>query len=199
VAHLVGVVVTAIGAFVGTNIDDFVVLLLFALGMSMDGIRRWQIVSGQYLGFCALLVISGVGAVALRTVAERWVGLLAIIPLALGLRGFVRAGRGLDSSTSAPVLAGNVATVTIVTIANGGDNVSVYVLLFRQLDLASAIVTVLVFLILLGGLCAAALAVARQARLVPGIVRWSQWLTPFVFIIIGLLVLIRAGTFTHLT
>ena len=198
-AHLVGVVVTGAGAFIGTNLDDFVVLILLASGMPTNGIRRWQLVAGQYLGFCALLVISGVGAVALRTVAERWMGLLAIVPVVLGLRGFVRAAKESAPSTKAPILAGNVAMVTIVTIANGGDNVSVYVLLFRQLGKANTIVTVLVFLLLLGGLCAAALIVGQQARLIPGIVRWGRWLTPSVFIVIGMFLLIRAGTLSYLT
>jgi cadmium resistance protein CadD (predicted permease) len=198
VAHLLGVVGTAVGAFVGTNIDDFVVLILLTLGMPLDGIRRWQIVTGQYLGFCGLLLISGLGAAALRTVPENWVGLLGVVPLALGIRGFVLLRRGSAASPEKPILASSMATVAIVTVANGGDNVSVYILLFRQLNVTDTVITILVFLIMLGALCAVALIVSQHARLIPGIVRRSRWLTPAVLVIIGIILLARTGTLTQL-
>ncbi len=196
--HLAGVAFTAVGAFIGTNIDDFVVLLLLILGMPQSGMRQWQIVSGQYLGFCVLLAVSTLGAAALRTVSENWVGLLGIVPLALGIRGLVRARSGSAAVPRTPIIAKNVATVVTITVANGGDNISVYILLFRRLDLADTVITILIFLLLLGGLCAAALAIGQHARLIPGLLRSGQWLTPAVFVIIGSLVLIRTGTLSRL-
>lgn len=190
-AHPASVVGTAAGAFIGTNIDDFVVLLLLVLGMPVDGIRRWQIVAGQYLGFGVLLVISACGALALGALSERWAGLLAVVPLALGVRGLIEAGRGPPPAGKAPILVGNVVKVAAVTVANGGDNVSVYSLLFRQLNPAGTAGTVVVFLLLLGGLCALALVVGRHTRLVPAIVRGDRWLTPCVFVIIGVALLVR--------
>jgi cadmium resistance protein CadD (predicted permease) len=193
VAHLASIAGTAAGAFVGTNIDDFVVLLLLVLGMPLDGIRRWQIVIGQYLGFSVLLVISACGALALHAVSESWAGLLAVVPLALGVRGLIQAWRAPGASGRAPILAGNVARVAIVTVANGGDNVSVYAVLFRQLDTAGTAVTIVVFLLMLGGLCALALVVGQHARVIPGIVRGNKWLAPSVYVIIGVVLLIRTG------
>jgi cadmium resistance protein CadD (predicted permease) len=101
----------------GTNIDDFMVLLLLILGMSLDKIRRWQIATGQYLGFCALLVISGCGALALHTVPENWVGLLGVIPLALGVRGFIQVASNSDAAAKTPIIASSVTSVAIVTVA----------------------------------------------------------------------------------
>jgi cadmium resistance protein CadD (predicted permease) len=198
VAHLASVVGTAAGAFVGTNIDDFVVLLLLVLGMPLDGIRRWQIVIGQYLGFSVLFVISACGALALHAVSESWAGLLAIVPLALGVRGLIQAWRAPDATGRAPILAGTVVKVAIVTVANGGDNVSVYAVLFRQLSPAGTAVTILVFLAMLGALCALALVIGQHARVVPGIVRGNKWLTPSVYVIIGVVLLIRTGAIAHL-
>jgi cadmium resistance protein CadD (predicted permease) len=198
VAHLASVVGTAAGAFVGTNIDDFVVLLLLVLGMPKDGIRRWQIIAGQYLGFAVLLVITACGALALHAVSESWAGLLAVVPLALGVRGLIQAGRAPDATGETPILAASVAKVAIVTVANGGDNVSVYTVLFRQLNPAGTAVTILVFLVMLGGLCALALAVGQHARLIPGIVRGNKWFTPSVYVIIGAVLLVRTGAIAHL-
>jgi cadmium resistance protein CadD (predicted permease) len=88
--------------------------------------------------------------------------------------------------------------VAIVTVANGGDNVSVYAVLFRQLNPAGLAVTMVVFLVMLGGLCALALVIGRYARLIPGIVRGSKWSTPSVYVIIGALLLVRTGAIAHL-
>ena len=197
-AHLASLVGTAIGAFIGTNIDDFAVLLLLILGMPLDKIRPWQIFAGQYLGFCALLVISACGALALHTVPENWVGLLGIIPLALGIRGFIQAARNSDATAKTPIIASSVTSVAIVTVANGGDNISVYILLFRQLNFYGIAITILVFLASLGGLCVAALAIGQNAQIVPRIVRSNKWLTPTVFVTIGAFVLVRTGTVAHL-
>jgi cadmium resistance protein CadD (predicted permease) len=198
VAHPGSVVGTAAGAFIGTNIDDFVVLLLLILGMPVDGIRRWQIVAGQYLGFGVLLVISACGALALSTLSESWGGLLAIVPLALGVRGLIEARRRPPPAGKAPILAANVTRVAAVTVANGGDNVSVYSLLFRQLNPAGTAVTIVVFLVLLGGLCALALVIGRHTRLIPAIIRGNRWLTPWVYVVVGVVLLIRSGVVARL-
>lgn len=196
--RLVEVCGTAVGAFVGTNVDDFVVLLLLILGIPAGGHRRWQIVAGQYLGFSALVVISLLGAVALRSVSENLVGLLGLIPLALGIRGLARIARGRSAPQDEPILAGSLATVAMVTVANGGDNVSVYVLLFRGLKVAEIAMSIGVFFVMLGFLCAVALVIGERAKLVLGAMGNTQWLTSIVFTVIGIAVLFRTGTVAHI-
>jgi cadmium resistance protein CadD (predicted permease) len=194
----IDVFITAAGAFVGTNIDDFILLLLLILGMPAGGHHRWQIVAGQYAGFCVLVMASLLGAVALHSVPENWVGLLGFIPLGLGIRGVVRIRRGQAGSQEKPILAGNLATVTMVTIANGGDNIAVYVLIFRELNAAGIAVSIFAFLILLGALCAIALIIGERAKRLLGAARGAQWITSIVFIIIGIALLIRTGAIANL-
>jgi cadmium resistance protein CadD (predicted permease) len=126
------------------------------------------------------------------------VGLLGIAPLALGIRGLLQIVRGRSSAQDTPILAGNLATVAIVTIANGGDNVSVYVLLFRELRAAEIAATIAVFLVLLGALCAVALIVGERAKAILGAMGNTQWVTSIVFIAIGIIVLVRTGAIAHL-
>ncbi len=197
-AALAEVAGTAVGAFVITNIDDFALLLLLFLGQPSEGTGQWRIVAGQYLGFCVLLIISAAGGGMVRTIPAHWIGLFGLVPLALGVRSFASAARG-DPGAAAPAWVGNsIVAVAIMTVANGGDNVAVYVLLFRQLDATGAAVTVLVFLLLLALWCAAALIVGRHARLIPGVVAASRWLTPAALVIIGIFLLIRTGAFSYL-
>lgn len=204
-AHLAGVLLGAAGAFVGTNIDDFAVLLLLVLGQPIDRMRGWQLVAGQYLGFAGLLVISGLGAAGLHTVPVRWVGLLALVPLGMGawaIASNVRArnvrARNFTAppgdANSAPLLVSGVLGVAALTVANGGDNVAVYILLFRQSGAADLVVTGLVFLVLLGVWCVAALLIGhRTRRLVFRMVRINRWVNPAVFVLIGVILLLRTG------
>lgn len=199
-AHLAGVLLGAAGAFIGTNIDDFVALLLLVLGQPIDRVRGWQLIAGQYLGFAGLLVISGLGAAGLSTVPVRWVGLLALVPLGMGAWAIARnvgarnfSARPADAN-SAPLLVSSVLGVAVITLANGGDNIAVYILLFRQSSAADMVATVLVFLVLLGAWCAAALLIGhRTRRLVLRMVWLNRWVNPAVFVLIGAILLLRTG------
>jgi cadmium resistance protein CadD (predicted permease) len=192
VTHLAAVVLTAVGAFAGTNVDDFVYVLLVAVGAPPGGPRVWHVIGGQYLGFAALVALSLAGAAVLHAVPDRWVGLFGLIPLALGVLGLVRL-RTRPAEAAPPVRGDAVGTIALVTIANGADNISVYVLLFRQLDAAGTAVALAMFAACVAVWCAAALAAAHYARLVPAVARAARWLTPCLFIAIGLIVLLRTA------
>ena len=78
-------IVTAAGVFIGTNIDDLIVLTVLMLARRAHGKpRMWQIWAGQYLGIGALVAVSVLAALGLTIVPDRWVGLLGMIPIALG-------------------------------------------------------------------------------------------------------------------
>lgn len=196
-ADVPGILLTAAGAFVGTNIDDFVVLLLIALSAPAEGVRVWQVVGGQYLGFAALVAISLAGGAVLREVPVQWVGLFGLIPIALGIRELLRMRRP-EPEAGETLRADNAPAVALLTIANGGDNVSVYVLLFRHLDLAGTALTLAMFAVLVAVWCAAALLLGRYARLVPGVVRVGRRVSPCLFIAIGLIVVVSSGVLTRL-
>ena len=61
-------------------------------------------------------------------IPDRWVGLLGLVPLALGVRGLVGAirSRNDDGEDVPAVTAGNAFAVARVTIANGADNIAVW-------------------------------------------------------------------------
>jgi cadmium resistance protein CadD (predicted permease) len=82
-----------------------------------------------------LLVISLLASSVLRAVPAKWPGLLALIPIALGVRALVRVIGRRDSDDGVdPIVANGVLPIAALTMANGGDNVSVYSLMFRWLD-----------------------------------------------------------------
>jgi cadmium resistance protein CadD (predicted permease) len=172
------VVLSAIGVFAATNIDDLIVLTtLYAAG-----VERRAIVVGQYLGVAALVLISVALALALGDLPDRWVGLFGIVPIALGIRALVRHERG------APKIVTTIAGVMGLTLANGADNVSVYVPIFRSVGL-QAVVYVVVFAVLVAVWLVAARWIASRKVVTAALERYGHVVVPIVYIAIGSLLI----------
>ncbi|MEV4314863.1 cadmium resistance transporter [Actinocrispum sp. NPDC049592] len=187
----------AVGVFAGTNIDDLVVLTaLFLAARTQDRPRPGQIVGGQYLGFVALVAVSAGAAAGLVIVPDHWVGLLGLIPLALGIRGLWHART--HNGDDAPPLASGLLGVASVTIANGADNISIYTPLFRTLGVGATVLTVAVFLVLLAAWCAAGAWLGSHKKVVDALDRSGHLIVPVVFIAIGAWILLESGVLTRL-
>ncbi|GAA4735796.1 cadmium resistance transporter [Phytohabitans rumicis] len=186
---LVGTVAAAVGVFAGTNVDDLVVLtVLFLAARTAGRPRPWQIWAGQYAGIGVLVAVSAVAALGLTIVPDGWIRLLGLIPLALGVRGLIAALRH-DDDAPEPVTASGLLSVAGVTIANGGDNISVYTPLLRTIGLAGSLVTVAVFAVLVAVWCAAGSLLASHPKVIAGARRYGHWIVPAVFIAVGALIL----------
>jgi cadmium resistance protein CadD (predicted permease) len=97
-APLAGMLATAVGLFAGTNIDDMVVLAVLNVSSRADGRpKRWQIWAGQYVGLTALVVISLLAAFGLTLLPDRFIWLLGLAPLVLGIRKLILAIRAHQS------------------------------------------------------------------------------------------------------
>ncbi|MET8123606.1 cadmium resistance transporter [Micromonospora sp. NPDC005291] len=180
--------------FAATDIDDIVILTLFFVAARTTGRpRTWQIVGGQYLGIGALVLASAVVAAGLLVVPDPWTGLLGLLPIALG----VRALRSSDEDEAPAVVTGMLG-VAGVTIANGADNVAVYVPVFRALGVADSAVFLLVFVLLIALWCAAGAWLGGRPQVVRLVERAGHWLVPTIFIGIGLVILVSSGVLGRL-
>jgi cadmium resistance transport/sequestration family protein len=196
VGDLLGTVVVGVGLFAGTNVDDLVVLTVLFLAAHADGRPRpWQIWAGQYAGIGLLVLVSVLAALGLAIVPDRWVGLLGLVPVALGVRGLISAIRGRDDGEP-PVVAGGVVPVAGITIANGADNIAVYTPAFRTLGVTGTAVVVAVFAVLVAVWCAAAAWLGSHRRVIAVVERHGHWLVPLVFIAIGVVIIAESGLVT---
>ncbi|MFI5484346.1 cadmium resistance transporter [Micromonospora echinaurantiaca] len=191
---LLGSAVGAAVVFAATDVDDIVILTLFFVAARTTGRpRRWQIVAGQYLGIGALAAASAVVAAGLLVVPDPWTGLLGLLPIALGVRAL------LDTDDDeAPAVVGSTLGVAGVTIANGADNVAVYVPVFRALGPADSAVFLLVFVVLIALWCAAGAWLGNHPRVTRLVERAGHWLVPTIFIAIGVVILTTSGVLPHL-
>lgn len=200
VSELFGTVARAFAVFAGTNVDDIIVLtVLFLTSRASGRPRPWHIWVGQYIGVATLIVISVVAALGLTIVPDEWVGLIGLVPFALGVRGLIKAVRSRhDAETPTPGVATGLASVIGVTVANGADNISIYTPLFRTIGLTTSIVTITVFLVSIGVWCLAGSWLGSHQRVIDLVQRFGHWIVPAVFMLIGAIIVIESGVIARI-
>lgn len=81
-------IIAGITSFAATNIDDLVISILFFAQVN-DTFRPRQIFVGKYLGFAALVAASLPGFFGSLIVPKAWIGLLGLVPIAIGINQLV--------------------------------------------------------------------------------------------------------------
>jgi cadmium resistance protein CadD (predicted permease) len=196
-AGLPAILGLAAGAFVGTNIDNAVVTVVMIAAAPAERARR--IAAGQVAGFC-LLVVAAIGMAALLfEIPTRVIGLLGLVPLAIGLRGLagLRHPENRDRLARRAVGSGFVSAA-LVTIGAGGDNLAVYIPLFRATHLTGTVETLLVFALGEALLTLFVLAAGQHRRMRATVDRIAVYGAPVLYCAIGILVLAEAGTLSVL-
>lgn len=179
--------------FVSTNVDD---ILLIAMLFADPALKPRSVIIGQFLGIGALISVSAVAGIAAIAVPEAYVALLGAVPLGLGLHKLWQLKRahsaadGDESRRSARSHGthSQVVSVALVTIANGGDNLSVYVPLFAREPSVIALYS-LVFFVLTGVWCVAGYAVVNQRAIGERIARYGHIALPLVLVGLGVWIL----------
>jgi len=186
----------SIVVFCSTNIDDIFLLAAF---FSDPSIRPRNIVAGQFLGIGSLTGLSALAALTALAVPPGWTALLGLVPLALGARrlagflnkvsattdedGVQQAEHEAERMTHSQMLA-----VAGVTIANGGDNLGVYIPLFAS-QISAIPIYAVVFCFMTGLWCWLGWRLVRLPWLKERIHRYAPAVLPFVLIGLGIHIL----------
>lgn len=202
--------VSGMTAFVATNLDDLIILMLF-FAQTHASFRARHIVVGQYLGFVVIILASLPGFLGGLLIPEAWIGLLGFLPILIGIRQiFERQGddQGQENQvqTVTPLGSGKRSWfsrfivpqtyhVAAVTVANGGDNISIYLPLFASSSTTDLIIILAVFLLMVGLWCLLAFYLARHPAIAPPLTRYGAVLVPYVLIGLGLLILLENGSY----
>lgn len=199
-------ILQGITAFVATNLDDVVVLIVFFTQMDKTE-RPGHIVIGQYLGFCLLLLLSLPGYFGGRLLPPYWIGLLGLLPLAIGLQLLFTRNQDDDESVqmvSNPLLLKlsafcppRILQVVAVTVANGGDNIGIYVPLFASKNLIGLLAIIGTFLVMVGIWCWLAWRLVKQPAIGQLFSKYGDRLVPWVFIALGCYILYESGTIAY--
>jgi cadmium resistance protein CadD (predicted permease) len=196
----------ATAAFVGTNIDNCAVTMTLVAGAPLERARR--IATGQVIGFALLVSMSVAAATLLFEFSAAVVGLLGLVPLAIGVRGLVglaRDRRGRDpAAPRAPgrleqrAVGRSLTAATLVTLAAGGDNLAVYIPLFRVGGAANLGAVAVVFVVGEAVLTWVVLIGGRHPKVRTLMLRLGRLAVPVLLCGIGVLVMLEAGTFSLL-
>lgn len=172
----------AVPLFAVTNADDLVLLTVFFANRRN---RTSAIVAGQLIGIGILTLASILIARLALHLPDTWLPLLGLAPVAIGIRQFFSTD---DEGESLPP-AVSWATVATVTVANGGDNLAVYVPVFANSSLFAVAVICGVFFILTLVWCGLARQIVRHPRWGTTVQKYSNIAAPYVLILVGLWVL----------
>lgn len=162
---MITTIISSVVAFVTTNIDDiFILLVLFSqvkTGVCKGEYRTFQgktkmkelyIVIGQYLGFSVIIFLSIIGSLSSFFIPISWIGLLGFVPIYMGVKGLF----SLRSNKSNEVIdntSGSLFKVAAITLANGSDNISIYIPMFASQSLEANIVTLSIFFCMIAIWC----------------------------------------------
>lgn len=191
---LLSVVALAVLVFAATNLDDILLLAAFFADRTL---RPRAIIVGQFAGITILTLMSGAAALLALSIPEGWIGLLGLAPLILGIRGLHALWRRQEDEETEGTAHRNSAeamkhsqwiSVALVTVANGGDNLGVYIPLFSR-DLSWVPVYAIVFIVLTALWCAAGHWLVNHPLLGARIRQYGHVALPFVLVGLGLLIL----------
>ena len=206
-AGLAFTLLSAVSAFVATNLDDILLLLLcFSQISHRRGVLA--VVGGQYLGIGLLVLVSLSGLLGRGLVPASWLGLLGLLPISLAVSRWLEASppEAPAPSSAAPDPAAPdpaappppaALAVAALTLANGSDNVGVYLPLFARATAGQALLTLAVFAVMVALWCAIAWRLVQAPGLGELLRRHGPRLMPALLVALGIYLLIDAHTFAH--
>ena len=169
-------------AFGATNLDDlFLLVAWFAAGRTSTR----DIVLGQYLGLGALFAASVAASLLALAVPAAHLDWLGLVPILLAAR--MLAKEGTEEIPEAP----SVLAVAAVTVANGADNLGVYIALFATSTATEIAAYGAVFALMTALWCAGARWLVRHPGAGGPLRRHGPKAVPLVLIGIGLWILMR--------
>lgn len=176
---LIGVIM-----FAATNIDD---LLLLSMWFANRAISTRSVVLGQYAGIATLFAVSAIAAAAAAAVPPSLLSWLGLVPIAIAARQLIGSSDP-DIEGSPPT---GYAGIAAITIANGGDNLGVYIPTFATSSTVALVVWGGVFVVMTALWCWAAAALVRHPRWREPLGRLAARIVPWVLIALGISILLR--------
>jgi cadmium resistance protein CadD (predicted permease) len=195
---------TGIAAFVATNIDD-IFILVFLFSQTGKLLRRRHIILGQYLGFSFLILASTLGVFSNYLIPQECIRLLGLVPIGIWFYYLIKdrdnddTGDTIEDKFSvdefsktksfySSLISPQIFSIAAITIANGSDNISIYLPLFASAKFPHFLIIVAIFLILVGVWCAIAERLTQLPAIALLMSSYSETLVPCVLIGLGMFI-----------
>jgi cadmium resistance protein CadD (predicted permease) len=185
----------SVSAFLATNLDDFFLLAAF---FSSKAFSNHSVVLGQYLGICTLILVSIIASFVNLIVPSSLISLLGFLPILIGIKNLVDIKNNhqeyykeTESFYKENGEVNPAMKVAMVTIANGGDNLGVYIPLMASVSTGDTLGITVIFLILTGIWCFIGYKLVNNRFMGRRILTYGHLILPFVLIGIGMIILVR--------
>lgn len=185
-----------ITSFIGTNIDDIFINTLFFSEAKTKADNR-NIVLGKYLGIGALILLSVLGAFGVQFLPQQYIGYLGLVPIGLGIKEIIVTvkARKPDTTDDADELeqksANKILNTVLITMANGADNIGVYIPLFAGFAVWQTLLAIGIFLILIAVWCLLGKFLANLPVVKNAIEKYKTVIVPIVYIALGVYILLK--------
>ncbi len=192
-----GLLGLAIALFASTNVDDMFVLVGF---FADPRFRPRDIVTGQYAGIAALFALALLGSLLSLVISRAYIGLFGVVAIGLGAKRLFDLYRNrelTESSLEHPGTARHtrVATVALLTLASGADNLGIYMPAFAIRSRIEIGMIAVIFAVMTGLWCFFAHWLVHHPAFGKPIRRYGQRVAPLVLIAIGVSIMYDAGSF----
>jgi cadmium resistance protein CadD (predicted permease) len=211
---LISTLVIGISAAFATTFDDNLYLTAF-FGKVNRTFRPKYIILGEFLRFTALVFASLPGFFGGLVIPEAWIGLLGLLPIAIGISHLMSREDEQEfalQTVSADFTSGakskrhkkslletlrdpQTYRVSSVTIANGGNNIGIYVPLFAISNLPSLGIILCVCYLSVGLWCFLCYRLTRNPLMAPLLARYARKVFPFVLIWLGFSILMKSESY----
>jgi cadmium resistance protein CadD (predicted permease) len=176
-------IIASIATFAVTNVDDVVLLTLFFA----KRVPTKNVVLGQCLGFAGIVTLSLAGLWVAVLIPDTWFRFLGLLPLAIGIKHLVETHRIEWRSGSRNA---SLVSIAAVTLANGADNIGIYVPFFA-LNHERVWIILVVFAVCLLLWCWAGKWLGNHAFVLNSVDRYGHFIVPIVFIGLGIYILAK--------
>ena len=173
-------------AYISTNIDDIFVLMIL-LAQAPKG-TKGKLVAGHFLGVGILTVVSMLGAFGLQNLPLRYVGILGLVPIGLGIKAWFHRD---DEEVEAKAVG--LLSMAMITLGNGADNIGVYIPLFTGFSSAERLGAVIVFAVMTALWVFLANTLAEFPKVKSVIEKYKAIAIPVVFIALGVFIILDSG------
>ena len=190
----ISIVPVAAAAFVATNLDNFFLLLSF---LAIPSVQSKSVFLGFMTGMLILIGFSATAILLPALLPVKYLGLLGIVPVTVGIRQLIATNRGLDPSgqSAVPAVQSSAFSAVVLTqISNGSDTIITFAPLIAD-SMPSAVILILATFVAMSLLL---WRTARRVHLQPGVAaltkRYGRFLAPVILILVGSYILANTAT-----
>lgn len=199
-------ILSASASFTAVNLDNIFLLMMLFSGIDTT-LRKYHIVIGQYIGITVLMVLSLGGSYSTNHFFKHLIIALGIVPIYMGFKSIFqyRKKKESDSPENKEMLDNNIfpsnkyirfllnqnsLKIAAIAIANGDDDIGVYISLFSNSSFYQIIVILVVFAILVGVMCYISYKLIKHPFISKGVQKYGHIITPYFLIALGVYILL---------